>query len=81
MRINSKSFLIVALILASAYLVLLPSESKAVNRFGIRAGLYTDSDDVFVGAELISKMGPNLYLNPNIEYVFMDNAAYMTFNI
>lgn len=48
---------------------------------GIRAGRYTDTEEYFIGGELISRIARNLYFNPNAEYIFVDNAAYITFNM
>jgi hypothetical protein len=49
-------------------------------RFGVRGGYYTKVDEPFVGAELLARVAPRLYFNPNVEYVFVDNGTYMTFN-
>jgi len=48
--------------------------------FGVRGGYYTKVDKPFLGAELITRVAPRFYFNPNIEYVFVDNGTYMTFN-
>jgi hypothetical protein len=49
---------------------------------GVRAGFYTKIDDPFIGAELIIPIDRRheIDLNPNVEYVFVDNTTYMTFN-
>ena len=47
---------------------------------GVRAGLYTEPTDPFVGAELLFRLSHQVYLNPNAEYVFRDSQTYMTFN-
>ena len=31
-------------------------------------------------AELLARVAPRFYFNPNVEYVFVDNGTYMTFN-
>jgi hypothetical protein len=49
-------------------------------RFGVRGGYYTKVDKPFLGAELLARVAPRLYFNPNVEYVFVDNGTYMTFN-
>jgi hypothetical protein len=66
--------LVTALLLATSGL----SMGQSV---GIRAGLYTDIDDYFVGLELLSRISRNLFFNPNAEYVFVDNLTYITFNL
>jgi len=48
---------------------------------GIRAGRYTDLEDYFLGGELLSRISHNLYFNPNVEYVFVNNGTYLTFNL
>ncbi len=48
--------------------------------FGIRGGLYTEIDEPFVGVELLTRVSNSLYFNPNVEYVFVDNGTYLTFN-
>ena len=53
----------------------------AANKFGIRGGKYTDMGKMFLGAEILSGVGTNLYFNPNIEYVFVNNEDYATFNL
>lgn len=57
------------------------TNSKAQgSEFGLRGGIYTNSDNGFVGAELLSAISPRVYFNPNMEYVMADNATFMTFN-
>lgn len=48
---------------------------------GIRAGRYMDTEEFFIGGELLSRIAGNLFFNPNVEYVFLDNVTYMTFNL
>lgn len=48
---------------------------------GVRAGLYTDVEEPFIGAEYLTGIAPSVDFNPNIEYVLIDNMTYMTFNI
>lgn len=66
-------------ILLSTSFIILPTESKAAY-WGVRAGSYTDMDDFFIGGEFLSKMNRDFYFNPNIEYVFVEKATYITFN-
>ncbi len=47
---------------------------------GIRLGAYTDNSDFFVGVDgKFNLLGLNA--DPSIEYVFVDNATLMTFNL
>jgi hypothetical protein len=48
---------------------------------GIRAGRYTEIKEFFIGGELLSRVSGSLYFNPNLEYVFVENRTYMTFNL
>jgi hypothetical protein len=48
--------------------------------FGIRGGVYTERSKPFVGVELLSHAGDDLYFNPNAEYVFVDGGHFWTFN-
>jgi hypothetical protein len=48
--------------------------------FGVRAGYYTEAEGAFVGAELLFRLAPSVYFNPNFEYVFVDNVDYFTAN-
>jgi hypothetical protein len=48
---------------------------------GIRAGQYTDIEEFFIGVELLSRVSNNFFFNPNVEYVFVENGNYMTFNL
>jgi hypothetical protein len=70
----ARVFFVAALFLASSGL----STGQSV---GIRAGLYTDLKEYFLGGELLSRISHNLYFNPNVEYVFVDRGTYMTFNL
>jgi hypothetical protein len=54
--------------------------AAAATRFGIRGGIYTDPTDAFAGAELLVPISDQVFVNPNVEYVFRENATYMTFN-
>ncbi|MDZ7722291.1 MAG: hypothetical protein U5R06_05540 [candidate division KSB1 bacterium] len=49
--------------------------------FGVRVGSYTDMEELFVGGELLTPLARHTYLNPNIEYILLEDATYMTFNL
>jgi hypothetical protein len=76
MRSNPR---LVAIGLAVLTTVLFAAPARAAN-FGFRTGLYTDPTDGFVGVEGLFRVSHQIYLNPNIEYIFADNQTYMTFN-
>jgi hypothetical protein len=47
---------------------------------GVRFGYYTEVSEPFVGGELLVRVAPRFYFNPNVEVVFVDNGSYLTFN-
>jgi hypothetical protein len=49
-------------------------------RVGVRGGYYTKVEKPFLGAEVLVRVAPRFFFNPNFEYVFVDNGTYMTFN-
>jgi opacity protein-like surface antigen len=64
--------------LLAAALLLAPMLSAA--DFGVRAGRYNDSDEDFVGAEMLFDLGA-LNLNPNIEYSLADDVTAGSANL
>jgi hypothetical protein len=55
-------------------------EANPGTKFGTRVGLYTDTEELFVGGELLSRIAPSLYFNPNVEWVAIDGGTFLTFN-
>jgi hypothetical protein len=55
-------------------LFVLPLSSAFAADFGVRAGRYNDSDEEFVGAEVLFDLGA-LNLNPNVEYWLTDDDS------
>lgn len=47
-------------------------------KVGLRGGYYFDTEKPFVGLELLVRVAPRFYFNPNAEYVFVDDAHYFT---
>ncbi|HVS02331.1 MAG TPA: hypothetical protein VMT16_06135 [Thermoanaerobaculia bacterium] len=69
-------------ILAAAALVLATAPAAADTDFGVRAGVYTDIEEPFVGVELLMPVGrSSWYFNPNLEVVFVDPGDLVTLNI
>lgn len=64
--------------LAALLLVLVPSAFAA--EFGVRAGRYSESEQDFVGAEMLFDLG-SVNVNPNIEYALDDDITYGTLNL
>src|SRR5687768_3359147 len=71
---------ILAASVALASLLVLVPDAEARIRGGIRAGEYTDIDDPFVGGELVVPLTRRVYFNPNVEWVFVDEATVRTAN-
>jgi hypothetical protein len=59
--------------------VLAAANSEAAD-LDLRGGVYTDLSKPFVGAGLLSWIAPSFYFNPNVEYVFVNNGTFATFN-
>lgn len=61
---------------------LIPTPVEAGTDFGVRAGYYTDAEEPFVGAELLTNLDPEnrWFFNPNFEWVFVDSADLYTVN-
>jgi opacity protein-like surface antigen len=61
-------------------LVLTLSPVALAGQFGVRAGHYDDSDQNFVGVDLLVDLGA-VNLNPNIEYSLQDDVTAGSANI
>lgn len=48
--------------------------------FGVRLGVYTDVEELFLGAEMNAPIAKRVYVNPNLEYVLIDGGTFMTIN-
>jgi hypothetical protein len=57
-------------------------EARAQVDPDVRAGIYTDGSDGFIGAGVLWDMGQKgrWYANPNLEYVLVDNGDFFTLN-
>jgi hypothetical protein len=62
------------------FLVVAPRAGESQVLVGGRAGAYTAHGDPFIGGEVLVGVEHDLFLNPNIELVFADNASKATFN-
>jgi hypothetical protein len=60
--------------------VLTAFSAEAEIKPGIRAGVYFDPTDAFIGGEVLVDITRQWWFNPNVEYVFVDGATFMTFN-
>ena len=66
--------------LAAAILLAAPAAAQADPRFGVRFGYYTEAEAPFLGAEMLFRVVPEIYFNPNVEAVFVDNGHSFTIN-
>jgi hypothetical protein len=71
-----------ALTFALGATLLAPGAASADDHpiFGVRFGYFASSEHAFAGAELLVPVSRSIYFNPNVEYVFVDDATYTTFN-
>ena len=68
----------IALIAFAVCLTLTPAATAA--DFGVRAGQYRDTEEEFVGAEVLIDAG-TININPNIEYMLAENTTAGTANL
>jgi hypothetical protein len=66
--------------LAAAILLAVPAAAQAEPRFGVRFGYYTEAEAAFLGAEMLFRIVPDIYFNPNVEAVFVDDGHSFTIN-
>jgi hypothetical protein len=66
--------------LASLFALASPASADEHIMGGARFGYYFDAAKPFLGGELLFRMAPRFYFNPNVEVVLVDNGSYLTFN-
>ncbi len=57
------------------------SFGKAPTLVDLRAGYYTDVEEIFIGGGFRTGLSRSLNLNPNLEYVLIEGGSYMTINV
>ncbi|HEX6201011.1 MAG TPA: hypothetical protein VF150_12155 [Thermoanaerobaculia bacterium] len=57
-----------------------PAPAEAQIDLDLRAGIYTDVEEAFIGAGILTDVTGNWYFNPNVEYVFVDPGSLWTLN-
>lgn len=62
-----------------ALIIATPARADSGVTGGVRLGYYANADAPFAGAELLFKVAPSVYFNPNVEAVFQDDS-YFTVN-
>ena len=69
-----------AVVALLAFASLAPAARADDAKFGVRGGFYTEAEGPFLGAELLFRVAPRFYFNPNVEYAFGDGTDVMTWN-
>ncbi|HVO73424.1 MAG TPA: hypothetical protein VMT35_05340 [Ignavibacteriaceae bacterium] len=69
------------LFIMTSFSALNSADAQNRDAFGVRAGIYADGSDLFVGGEYLASLGSSFYLNPNVEFVLPDHASLFTFNM
>ena len=77
---NVRTCLLSALFLAGLGLVATPAQAGEDLKVGVRVSYFTDVGEASVGGELLARVAHRFWFNPNVEYVFVDNESYWTFN-
>jgi hypothetical protein len=66
----------------ASLLFLVPALARAQFDVGVRGGFYSDASAGFLGAELLTPLPVRgWFLNPNFEYVFVDDGHLYTLNL
>jgi hypothetical protein len=68
--------------IGAALLLGAPSGAAAQVDGDLRVGVYTDASEAFVGGGVLIRLdqGSKWFLNPNLEYVFVERGDLLTFN-
>lgn len=66
--------------LIALFLGLTATDSDAQVLVGGRGGAYFADGDPFIGGEVLVGVADNLWFNPNVEWIFVENANKATFN-
>ncbi|MEO8167578.1 MAG: hypothetical protein ABI623_04965 [bacterium] len=69
----SKLFLVTCA--AIAFIGIANNRSDAQVKGDLRVGFFTSGSNASLGAGLVARIAPNLYLNPMLEYVFINGAT------
>lgn len=66
----------------AATLLLVPASSAGEIDGDLRLGVYTDASEAFLGGGILTRLGgSDWFLNPNLEYVFVDHGDLATLNL
>lgn len=72
--------LALVLALALGIVSVLSAPARADVDWGLRAGVYDDADEPFVGGELLVDVWQRWFFNPNLEVVLVDDGSLVTLN-
>ncbi len=61
-------------------LIFLFIPARGATSVGARFGVYTNAGKLFLGGELNMPVAHQIYFNPNVEYVFVSEGSYFSFN-
>ena len=78
--ISCKPLSLAAAAIVALAAVLAPAPAEAQIDLDLRAGIYTDAEEAFIGAGILTDVTGNWYFNPNVEYVFVDPGSLLTLN-
>jgi hypothetical protein len=65
----------------AGFFLLTTAPARAEVDLGVRGGFYNDADAGFLGVELLTGVTRQIYFNPNLEYVFVDQGDLATVNL
>ncbi len=75
-----KTFSKLAPAMFTIFLALLCLPAQGATSFGARFGVYTNVGKLFLGGELNMPVAPQIYFNPNLEFVFVSSGSYFSVN-
>jgi len=71
-----------ALFLVFGMLIILSSSTQAFSGIspGLRLGITTGGGHLFIGGDLLFRLSPRVYANPNLELIFWDGGTHFSLN-
>lgn len=72
-------FLLFSLLFGVSVL-LFSADAQAEIKPGVRGGAYFDASGFFIGGDILARFKNRWYFNPNVEYVFGDDADLLSLN-
>lgn len=71
---QSKALVVATLSFVAGLAGASPAHAAEDSSAGARLGYYSDADAPFAGGELLFRLAPSFYFNPNLEVVFRDDS-------